>query len=315
METDGRTRHYGGFYGIAGGPVAAGSTDLPVVLVWGNCQAEALRVVLNTVNTTPWGTLRTPPVHELTDDDLPHLDRLLRRTRAVLSQPVRRGYRGLPIGLEDLRERLPADVPILRWPVVRWSALHPFQAIVRHPDDPSMDPAGVPYHDLRTIAAARDGRSPDDPWDVDVPAEAFREVARRSADELRRRESRDTDVAVSDILADVGAEATHTINHPQNAVLLRLGQRILDQLGWSGEVSDPGRTLLGGIRAPVEQRVLDALGLHGKARSEWSVHLDATTPDEIHRRQMRCYERYPGFVTAAQARHGEVMEILGLGPR
>lgn len=295
--------------------MAAGSTDLPVVLVWGNCQAEALRVLLNTVNTTPWGTLRIPPVHELTDDDLPHLERLLRRTRAVLSQPVRRGYRGLPIGLDDLRDRLPADVPILRWPVVRWSALHPFQAIVRHPDDPSMDPPGVPYHDLRTLAAARDGRSVDEPWDVDVPAEAFRTVARRSADELRRREARDADIAVSDILENAGAEATHTINHPQNEVLRRLGQRILDQLGWSGEVGDPGRTLLGGVRAPVEQRVLDALELRGKTRSEWSVHLTAKTPDEIHRLQMQCYERYPGFVEAAQARHGEVMEILGLGPR
>ncbi|GAA1900264.1 WcbI family polysaccharide biosynthesis putative acetyltransferase [Williamsia serinedens] len=314
MEIDGRTRHYGGFYGVGGAAVAAGSTDHPVVLVWGNCQAEALRVVLNTVNTTPWGTLRVPPVHELTEDDLPHLDRLLRRTRAVLSQPVRRGYRGLPIGLDDLRERLPADVPVLRWPVVRWSALHPFQAIVRHPDDPSMDPDGVPYHDLRTVAAARDGRSADDPWDVDVPDEAFREVARRSGEELRRREARDTDIAVSDILEAVGAEATHTINHPQNGVLLRLGQRILDELGWAGTVQEPGRTLLGGIRAPVEQRVLDALGLTGTARSAWSVHLRTVSPDEIHRIQMDCYARHPGFVDAAVARHGEVMDLLGLGP-
>ncbi|MGZ8178691.1 WcbI family polysaccharide biosynthesis putative acetyltransferase [Williamsia sp. SKLECPSW1] len=314
MGTDGRTRHYGGFYGVEGDDSgAAGSTDRPVVLVWGNCQAEALRVVLNTVDTTPWGTVRLPPVHELTADDLPHLDRLLRRTRAVLSQPVRAGYRDLPIGLDDLRARLGDDVPILRWPVVRWGALHPFQVIVRHPDDPSMDPDGVPYHDLRTLAAARDGRSPDEPWDVDVAPEVFREVAHRSADELRRREQRDTDVAVSDILESVGAGATHTVNHPQNAVLLRLGRRIADEMGWSGTVRDPGRTLLGGIRAPVEGRVLDALGVSGETRDGWLVQGRDVSADEIHRTQMDCYARFPGFVDAAEARHGELMDLLGLG--
>jgi hypothetical protein len=38
------------------------------------------------------------------------------------------------------------------------------------------------------------------------------------------------------------------------------------------------------------------------------------SPDEIHRIQMDCYARYPGFVDAAVARHAEVMDLLGLGP-
>jgi hypothetical protein len=39
---------------------------------------------------------------------------------------------------------------VVRWPVIRWAGLHPFQAIVRDPRDPSRDPPIVPYHDLRT---------------------------------------------------------------------------------------------------------------------------------------------------------------------
>ncbi|GAA2054215.1 hypothetical protein GCM10009722_10380 [Williamsia deligens] len=292
--------------------MAAGSTEDPAVLVWGNCQAEALRVVLNSLNTTPLRTVRVPPVHELTPSDLPHLERLLRRTRAVLSQPVRAGYRDLPIGLDDLRERLASDAVVVRWPVVRWAALHPFQVIVRHPDDPSMDPDGVAYHDLRTIAAARDGRGADASWDVDVAPAAFREAARMSADELRRREQRDTDVAVSDILEAVGAQATHTINHPQNAVLLRLGQRIADELGLSGTVADPGRALLGGVRAPVEHRVLSALGLQGDGRRDWLVDGRTVSADEIHRTQIAFYARHPGFVEAATTRHADLIDVLGL---
>jgi hypothetical protein len=83
-----RTAHYQDFYGE---PARDGR---PLGLVHGNCQAEALRVLLAGSPTLPWQLLRVPPVHELEAGDLPHLDRLLAGATLLLAQPVRDGYRG-----------------------------------------------------------------------------------------------------------------------------------------------------------------------------------------------------------------------------
>lgn len=120
----GRRTHYRDFY-------EPGADDGPVALVHGNCQAESLRVLLAGSPTFPYPLVRVPPVHELTADDLEPLSRLLPRTRLLLSQPVRDGYRDLQLGTSQL-------VPggrVLRWPVIRYSVLHPYSAIVRHPSD------------------------------------------------------------------------------------------------------------------------------------------------------------------------------------
>ena len=59
-----------------------------------------------------------------------------------------------------------------------------------------------------------------------MSAETFRDVAQDGLGELRRREQAGTDVAVSDLLLEHGAEAMHTIDHPGNPVLLRLAERV-----------------------------------------------------------------------------------------
>ena len=156
----------------------------------------------------------------------------------LLSQPIRPGYRDLPIGTDDVAAGMPDDAVVLRWPVVRWSGLEPFSAIVRDPDEPSADPPVVPYHDLRTLAQA--ARSGTGAWDVEVSAETIRAMAQDGLAELRRREQEGTDVAVSDLLLEQGAEAMHTLNHPGNPVLLRLAERVLDELGEAGRPTDPG---------------------------------------------------------------------------
>ena len=307
---DGRTRHYGDFYGLPG----TDSATAPLMLVWGNCQAEAVRTLVSSPNDTPYQTVRVPPVHELESTDLPHVRRLLRRTAVLVSQPVRAGYRSLPIGTDDLRALLPADAQVIRWPVIRYAGLHPFQIIVRHPSAPSAVPAGVPYHDLRTILAVAQGRNESDPWDVEVADENLRAAADLSVSELVRREHRDTDVAISDALAPAGRNAAHTINHPGNVVLIEVARRILAAAGVVGEVSDPGRDLLGGVRAPLDARVLRALGLDGPPVPQWSVDGVEHDPDEVHRIHMRWYAEHPEFISAALTRHAERIRVLGLTP-
>lgn len=303
---DGRTRHYGKFYGIDD---TTSHDDRPTLVVWGNCQAEALRVVLDGSPDLPYRTVRVPPVHELTEADLPHVERLLARVGVLVAQPVRSGYRGLPIGTSDIAAAAPRARTIV-WPVIRYAGLYPFQVIVRHPSDPSAVPASVPYHDLRTVLAARDGLART--WDPDVSADRFVAAAQWSIDELARRERRDTDIAVSDILLAAGADAAHTVNHPGNQVLMTLGGRVLDALG-AAAPSEPGRELLGGVRAPLEQRVLDALQIEGAAeRSTWSVDGLERSQDEVRARQLDWYADHPQFIDAAITRYAPLLDILGM---
>lgn len=311
MDPDpGRREHYRDFYA----PDDAPSGDRrPLWLLWGNCQAEALRLVLDRTPDRPFRTARIPPVHELTRDDVPYLLALLDETVVLLTQPVRAGYRDLPIGAADLVDQLRGRATVIRWPVIRYAGLYPFQVIARHPADRSITPPGVPYHDLRTVAAARDGRRPTQDWDVEVGDDTFRAVADASIAELARRESRDTDVGVSDVLAVFGADAAHTINHPGNSVLHELARRLLATQNITSVPLTIAEPLLDATWAPLEQRVLDALGLTATPRPRWRHLGREIEPDAIHAIQLDWYSQYPDFIDLTIERHGATMAMLGLG--
>lgn len=304
---DGRTRHYGEFYGVTEAPM---NDDEPLLVVWGNCQAEAMRIVLSSSPDLPFRTIRVPPVHELESADIAHVERLVRRAAVIVSQPVRARYRGLPIGGPDLAEMAPAAAVVV-WPVIRYGGLFPFQVIARHPAQPSAVPAAVPYHDLRTVLAVRAGRTRFDEWDVEVSADRLRRAAQWSVAQLEVRERRHCDVGISDILLDVGADAAHTINHPGNRVLLTLGSRILEALGASEPVP-LSRDLLGNIRAPLERRVIDALGIQATPRASWDVDGAELIEEEVHRSQMHWYGEHPEFIDAVMDRYGDLIDILGI---
>lgn len=295
----GRRRHYADFYD---GPPGTG----PVTVVLGNCQAESLRVLLDTSADRDQPPVRIPPVHELTADDLRPLHRLLARTAVLLSQPVRDDYRDLPVGTAQLAAALPRGARVLRWPVIRHTGLHPYAAIVRHPSDMAAVPPVVPYHDLRTLAVAA-GHS-------GVPeheAAALRAAAAASVAELARRE-RATDVGVSDVLAAFGARAAHTLNHPGNAVLRTLAHRVQEALGRPVDAADPDRALLGGIRAPLTAPVIDALGLDADPREHWLVDGAPVADADVRAAQLPWYAANPRWVEAGVTRHAERMRLLGL---
>lgn len=308
MSDPGRIRHYGEFYGRT----ADDGSNRPLWLVIGNCQAEALQRTLDTVTDRPYRTVRVPPVHELEATDLPHLDALLARTSVLLSQPIRTDYRELPLGTEQLSARLPVGAAVLRWPVIRYAGLYPFQVIVRRPADRSVVPPPVPYHDLRTVAAALDGRALDERWDVDVEPAAFRAVAEASTAALAERERRDTDVGVSDVFRNAGCDAAHAINHPGNTVLAELARRILAERGIAGRVDLDDDPLLGSVYVPLEQRVLDALNIAGRPRDRWLFHGASLDPNRVHRVQMEWYVNNADFLELTVERHGNAMELLGL---
>jgi hypothetical protein len=300
-NADARRRHYAEFYGLD--PVPEGR---PLLLIHGNCQAESLRVVVE-ASTDEVHPVRLPPVHELEQDDLPHLDRVLARAAVLVSQPVRDDYRALPLGAAQLAARAPRAA-LVRIPVVRHTGLHPWAALVRTPW--MGDPPAVPYHDLRTILAVARGTAR--PVGHVAP-EGFRAVARLSLDELARREREGGTVVASDLVEAAGAAAMLTVNHPGNAVLVPLAGRIMAACGLGGAARDPGRTLLAAIRAPIRPEVLDALGLDvAAAAPAWDIGGRRLTEDEVAAAQAGWYADRAPVVEAALRRYAGTIRALGL---
>lgn len=295
---DGRTQHYGVFYGVQ--PLPQGPD--PLVVVMGNCQAESLRLLLDAAGSVR--AVRVPPVFELEGPELHLLDRLLSHVDVLVAQPIRAGYRGLALGTDELAARLRPGSRVLRVPAIRYAGLHPYQVVLRVPG--LGDPPGVPYSDLRTVVEAATGRRPTR-W---RPA-GIRAVAAASVAELRRREQAAGTVPVSDLLAPAGVDAAHVVNHPGNPVLLGLAARVRTALGLPGEAPDPGLVLLDEVHAPLYAEVLDALGLDAAPREYWRYRGADVDDEQIRAVQLAWLAQHPQAVDLALARHRPTLEELG----
>lgn len=297
----GRARHYGVFYGLD--PV---QTDRPLLIVHGNCQAESLRVVLQNSPSAPCASVRVPPVHEIAADELPLLDRLLRRARWVLTQPIADDYRDLPLGSQQVARRASRATTMV-YPVFRYAGLHPWQIVYHHPE--VGDPPLVPYHDARTLLAAAGRPAPV------TTADGIRAVLRWSLDELARREAEAGARPVSDLVLAAGAGAAHTVNHPGNEIIVGLARRVEAGFGWAVSAGDPGRTLLDSVHAPVEALVRTALGLPaaraGEQDSDWVVGGRVVSAAEVRVAQLDWYEQHPAVVTHLVARSAPQLRLLG----
>lgn len=288
-----RRRHYAEFFGEAPLPADFG-------LVVGNCQAESLRLVIAS-DRLP--AIRVPAVHELTAADAARLHALLAEAAFLVAQPIRDDYRALPLGTAQLRASLPTSARAVTVPAVRFAGLHPFQAVLRLPEFPE-DPPLVAYHDVRIVAEAA-GR----PVPSQVPSATVHELADASVAELRRREALGLDVAASDLLSPVVEDLARTVNHPGNALFLPLGARLVDALGAPGHVVDPGRPILAGVRAPLENWVVDAWNLDAEPRPDWIVageSLPAAVVREAHRAY---YAERPALLAAVVARMRPLLRI------
>jgi hypothetical protein len=163
----------------------------------------------------------------------------------------------------------------------------------------------VPYHDLRALASASG-----QPIFGRPSAAAYREIAARSLAELDRRERGSCDLGVSDLLTGLGAGAVHTVNHPANGLLIALARRLQAAAGAPADAADPGRELLGGIRAPLDAEVLDALGLDAAPRPDWCVDGRPVPVATVIDRQIAWYRSHPGWVTAGLERYAADLRAL-----
>ncbi|MFG6504508.1 WcbI family polysaccharide biosynthesis putative acetyltransferase [Microbacterium sp. P05] len=286
-----RRQHYAEFYDLAEHP--AGAT-----IVVGNCQAESLRIVLQ---SPEFPTVRIPPVHELTAEDLPHLDRLLSDVAFVISQPIKDDYRGFPLGTRQILARMAPTARGLTIPIVRYTGLHPFQAVIRDPALPEAPPV-VDYHDVRELARAAGLPLPES-----LGRAAVRAIGEDSLTELRRREEV-IDVAISDLFVQPSFDLMRTINHPGNPVWLTLGERVLSALGSAATVNDPGRPLLSSIIAPRESWVAAAWDLDTETSPDWVITGEPVTADAVQSAQAAWYHEHPEFVARAVRRLAPTLE-------
>ena len=280
-----RRRHFGAFYGDTVPPEGFG-------LVIGNCQAESIRVVVDSPRVP---TIRVPPVHELTASDARRLHDLLPSASFLVSQPARDDYHDLPLGTRQLRASLRSGVRALTITPIRFAGLYPFQAAIRLPGIHESLPL-VDYHDVRDLAAASGL-----PLADEVPPNVVHAIANDSLGELRSRETK-TDVPVSDLFESPSFSQMRTVNHPGNAIFLPVGERIIAMLGVDAEPIDPGRPLLSAVEAPREEWVVDAWGSGEAPRSHWTVAGQQMSRDEVREAHLEWYAQHPRYVAAAVER-------------
>jgi hypothetical protein len=278
-------------------------------MVIGNCQADVYRDLLRAAPGVAVTDVR--PVYEMTAEDLPDLHADLARTDVLIVQPVRDDYRDLPLGHRQLAAQLPASATVVLVPVLRYAGLHPYQVLIRPPQDRSLVPPIAPYHDLRAIVAAATG-------DRDVlqaapdPAQAHAS-ARESVEALRTREQAHGTLIASDLLE--GIPRWHTINHPDRRTLAEVFDRILAEL--PAGMIEPApvigdREPLGATRAPVDPAVEQALGLPATGPRDWLVGGARVPTREVVEAHLDWYAATPGVVEEGLRRHAARIELLGL---
>jgi len=237
-----------------------------LLLVWGNCQAESLRLLIDAGDVR---SVRLPAVHELEPHEVAALHRLVAAADLLVSQPVSPGYHGLPIGTEQLVALLPPGARHAVVPLVRYAGLHPHHVVVHPPGLPDPVPPLVAYHDLRVATrAAWDAHGRRPPADPPLTEEAVRAIGDRSLAELRRREP-GLDVTATDLLEHPTFASMRTVNHPGNAVLEPLARRVRTALGLPDRPPGVTRPLLDSVHAPRDPVVAAVHDPGAPRRGDW----------------------------------------------
>lgn len=272
------------------------------MIVVGNCQAEAIRILLD----GPVVTLRVPPVHEIAGDEVALLHDIVGAADFLVTQPVRDGYRGLALGTQELHRLLGVMCTHVTIPILRETGVFPDHAIVRDPLGQVGDPPLVPYHHLGILAEAAGLR-------LRPPnREAILAGAALSLEELRYREWAHGTIAIGDVVAERRNGDFDTLNHPGNRVLIELASRVRSQFGIDVPVTAPRQQLLGTIRAPVSPVVAEVFGLSPSPSTEWVVNGYVVPESEVRDAHLRWYERHPRIVEAGLRRHHDRLRLRGV---
>lgn len=287
----------------------------PTCVVYGNCQAAGIFQHLNRCEDFPYRLVWIPSAHEIRASELPTIRKIVSRTDLFITQQIRSGYRGLPIGNSDFEALLPIGARIVRYPVVFYEGIYPYQVYINPGYELSPSAPITEYNDLRVIASKFQGFSVEDTIaliEKFSPAEdAIRSIHQDSVTELKRRED-ELDIEISDTVSSLKTKSVHTINHPSNQVLRIVTQRILNRLNLEYEVPEIDREILGSIISPLEAPVLSALGQPGPSTEMWTVRDAKYSQAQIVQAHISWLDARPEIVRAGMAKYRGRIESLGL---
>lgn len=300
---------------------ASAARGKPICVVYGNCQAEAIRqtLMLSPDFRSRYRAVRVPPVHTVTRAQLAALRSLLKRTSIFVTQPIHDDLRSLPVGTDQMAKYLPKSARTVTYPSMYFGGFHPYQVTVHLPgQDLSIAAPVTDYHDLRFMFAAANK------WDASTAFEWFetfesdpeyvRSIYDSAMASLADREaSLDTEVT-SEIRAR-GSESFFTLNHPSNPILATVARQIFDLLGVDSTSQSARHHFLDSLQAPVESSILDALGMDSTQSSEeWTVLGKRVTQSRALEAHLEWYAQNPDALAAGLRKHSSRMRLAGLVP-
>lgn len=294
----------------------------PIALVYGNCQAEALRRILlsHPGMARTFHLLRVPAVHEITRRELALIQRLLPRVEVLIAQPVKSDYRDMPLGTEQVVDRIARGATVVRYPVAFFEGVFPFHVYVNRDAGPIASSAPITdYHDLRILHAAGQG------WDAATTTAWLaglrldpgwiRRNAEASLAELGRREAELT-VRLSAAIQRPENLTTsfHTINHPTNTLVTQLAQQVLAHLGYGDaeRVRQSRQTYLDHLKAPREPQILRALGTEPDPAEPqtWCTSAGTYSMADVVEAHLGLYAADPQLLAAGLAKHRDRLAAL-----
>jgi hypothetical protein len=298
---------------------SADRTELPLCLVYGSCQADAIRALLEASPAfrTAYRTEHIPAVQEVTDSTLPELRQAVSRASLMVSQNVRDGYHGLPVGSDEMFELAPSGCRRVSIPSLYYEGLFPFQVYVRDGRRVADAPWSV-YHDLRFLYCAGKGWSDSAAlrWfrTFDPAPDAVRAIADQAQAVLRAHEVRlDVKVAERLVASDMHGRSFFTVNHPTNAALLEVVAGVHDALQIPYARPEIGGELLGFLRTPLEPSTIDALELEMSPRA-WVINGHPYSLEDLLVLHLAWYRDHAELVTPALSEYETRMRTLGLAP-
>lgn len=291
----------------------------PIVAIYGNCQASALRTLLNTSDDfkNRYNVVRLPGAHEISPFQLTFMRRIFSRASIVLTQKIRNDYRGMQLGTDQLTEYVRSGAQILTYPSMFYKGLHPYLVYV-HATGELGTPAPLTggYHDLRFIHAASVGMS-DSEAAVWLPnfsgtSDFIASTADASIEALRARDQ-DMDIPVSSVIRGLKERSFWTLNHPSNAVLGHAATIAHDLLGTEKPKHLPVPELLASVVIPVHSDVRNTLQYRAaESEMKWVVGPRSYSDEEVLFAHLAFYRSRPEVLNSASQEHAVALSRAGL---
>jgi hypothetical protein len=294
--------------------------ELGTCVVYGNCQASALRIMLDASPgfSAAFQTVYVPAVHEITEETLAEVRAAVAAASLFVTQPVRHGYHGFPVGSEEIADYAAASCRTVTIPALYYEGLYPYQVYVRDQSGAVVSAPLSIYHDVRFLYCAAKG------WNTAgavrwltkwTPApESIRTLAEQAQSRLEKYEQ-SLDVQVSSRLLNraLHGRAFYTINHPTDAGLMEVVVGLHHVLDFPHSRMGVDRELLGEIQTPLEPSVIAALDLGVTARKDWIIRGESLSMKDMVTAHLGWYRENPGCVAAGLAQHELRLSLLGLG--